>query len=154
MSGPSHRLFLLLERAAHAVRQRLERRSQGELGISMVQLGALFHLVSRDGCLHKDLADALGIQPAAVSGLVDRMAAAGLVQRRACSDDARAQRLHATATGKRIAGKARPVVAAAQAVLVEGFTDAEIAIVARFLSAAATRELWPDPAAPSRKVLS
>ncbi|MBC7975265.1 MAG: MarR family transcriptional regulator, partial [Myxococcales bacterium] len=92
MSGASHRLFLLLERAAHAVRQRLERRSQGELGISMVQLGALFQLVRSDGCLHKELGDALGIQPAAVSGLVDRMAAAGLVQRRACIDDARAQR--------------------------------------------------------------
>jgi DNA-binding MarR family transcriptional regulator len=154
VSGARPRLFLLLERAAHAVRQRLERWSRDELGISMVQLGALFQLVGSDGCLHKELAEALGIQPAAVSGLVDRMAAAGLVQRRPCSDDARAQRLHATAAGKRIAGKARPAVAEAQAALVEGFTEAEIAIVARFLSAAATRELWADPAPPSGKALS
>jgi DNA-binding MarR family transcriptional regulator len=137
------RLFLLLDRAAHAVRQRLERRARDELDVSVVQLGALFHLVGRDGCLHKELAGALGIQPAAVSGLVDRMAAAGLVQRRTCADDGRAQRLHATAAGKRIAGKARPVVAELQAALIAGFTGAEIAIVARFLAAAAERELWP-----------
>jgi DNA-binding MarR family transcriptional regulator len=154
VSGTSPRLFLLLERAAHAVRQRLERRARDELGISMVQLGALFQLVSSDGCLHKDLADALGIQPAAVSGLVDRMAAAGLVQRRTCRDDARAQRLHATAAGKRIAAGARPVVAEAQAALIDGFNDAEIAIIARFLSAAATRELWAAPAPPPGKALS
>ena len=145
VSGSAHRLFFLLDRAAHAVRQRLERRARDELGVSMVQLGALFHLVTRDGggCLSKELADALGIQPAAVSGLVDRMAAAGLVQRRTCPDDGRAQRLHATAAGKRIAGEARPAVLQMQVALVAGFTEAEIAIVARFLAAAAERALWP-----------
>jgi MarR family transcriptional regulator, organic hydroperoxide resistance regulator len=135
------RLFLLLDRAAHAVRQRLERRAQAELGITMVQLGALFHLAGDEGCLGKELASALGIQPAGVSTLVDRMEDAGLVQRRACTVDARAQRLHATAAGKRIVASARPVVAAMQAELTEGFTEAEIAIVARFLTAAASREL-------------
>lgn len=145
MNPRSPRLFFLLDRAAHAVRQRLERRARDELGVSMVQLGALFYLVTSEGggCLSRQLADALGIQPAAVSGLVDRMAAAGLVQRRTCADDGRAQRLHATATGKRIAGQARPAVAQMQAALTEGFTDAEIAVVARFLAAAAERALWP-----------
>jgi DNA-binding MarR family transcriptional regulator len=154
VTGKPPRLFLLLERAAHAVRQRLERRAQDELGVSMVQLGALFHLVGEDGCLHKQLGDALGIQPAAVSGLVDRMAAAGLVQRRPCSDDARAQRLHATAAGKRIAARAAPVVAEMQAALVAGFSPDEIAIVARFLATAAERALWPAPAPSTRKAPS
>jgi len=151
VSGHAPRLFLLLDRAAHAVRQRLERRARDELGVSMVQVGALFHLIGHDGCLHKELADALGIQPAAVSGLVDRMVAAGLVVRRTCADDGRAQRLHATASGKRIAGKARPVVAAMQAALVAGFSDAEIAIIARFLATAADRALWSVPAPPTGK---
>jgi len=137
------RLFLLLDRAAHAVRQQLERRARDELGVSVVQLGALFHLVGSAGCLHKELADALGVQPAAVSGLVDRMSASGLVERRACSEDARAQRLHATAAGKRIASKARPVVAELQRALVAGFTADELAVVERFLSVAAERELAP-----------
>ena len=67
--GP--KLFLLLERASHAIRQRLERRARDELDASMVQVGALFHVASHDGCLAKELAEALGIQPAGVSGLVD-----------------------------------------------------------------------------------
>jgi len=148
MPGP--RLFLLLDRASHAVRQGLERRARDELGISMVHLGALFHLSHHDGCLSKELADALGVQAAAITGLVDRMVEAGLAQRRQCSEDGRAQRVHITAHGKRVAGKAGPVVNAMQRALTEGFTDDEIAIVARFLAAAATRELTPVPASSPR----
>ena len=137
--GP--KLFLLLERASHAVRQRLERRAATELDASMVQVGALFHLAGHDGCLAKELAEALGIQPAGVSGLVDRMQSAGLVQRKACADDGRAQRLHITAAGKRAVTRALPLVAEMQAVLTEGFTDGEISVVVRFLTAAIEREL-------------
>ena len=139
--GHKHRLFMLLDRAAHAVRQRLERRARAELGISMVQVGALFYLAENDGCLHKHLAEALGIQPAGVSGLVDRMQAAGLVQVRASRIDARALHLHATAAGKKIATTARPLVAAMQAELSAGFTDDELDVIARFLAAATSREL-------------
>lgn len=141
MSRP--RLFLLLGRAAHAVQQRLEHRARDEFGVSMVQVGALFFLGSKDGSLHKELADALGIQPAGASGLVDRMVRGGLVQRRACRDDGRAQRLYLTAAGKRIVAKARPAVAAMQASLTAGFSDDELAVVARFLTAAIERELTP-----------
>ncbi len=131
----SHRLFHLLDLAAHAVRQRLEKRAQADLGISMVQVGALFFLVENPGCLHRDLATALGIQPAGVSGLVDRMETAELVTRKPSPTDARAQHLHVTAAGKRIAAKAGPVVRALQADLATGFTDAELDVVARFLTA-------------------
>jgi DNA-binding MarR family transcriptional regulator len=143
-----HRLFLLLDRAAHVVRQRLERRAQAELGISMVQVGALFYLAENDGCLHKHLAEALGIQPAGVSGLVDRMQTAGLVQCRASKTDARAQHLHATPAGKRIALAARPIVAAMQAELSVGFTAEELDVIARFLAAASARELDSPKGSP------
>jgi DNA-binding MarR family transcriptional regulator len=143
VSDSAPRLFLLLDRAAHAVRHQLERRARSELGISVVQVGALLHLVGSAGCLHKQLAEALGVQPAAVSGLVDRMAAAGLVERRACAEDARAQRLHATPAGKRIVARARPIIAELQCALGAGFTRDELAVVARFLTSAAARELAP-----------
>ena len=137
--GP--KLFLLLERSSHAVRQRLERRAREELDASMAQVGALFHLSAHDGCLAKELAEALGIQPAGVSGLVDRMQNAGLVVRKACAEDGRAQRLHITAAGKRAVTQALPLVAQMQSVLTEGFSEAEIAVVVRFLTAAIEREL-------------
>jgi DNA-binding MarR family transcriptional regulator len=139
-----HRLFWLLDRAAHAVRQRLEKRARAELGVSTVQVGALLFLVENDGCLHKHLAEALGIQPAAVSGLVERMHTAGLVQTRASQTDARAQHLHATATGKKLAAKAGPVIAEMQTALSTGFTAAELDVIARFLAGATARELYPE----------
>ena len=107
----------------------------------MVQVGALFHLASNDGCLAKELAEALGIQPAGVSGLVDRMQLARLVHRKACAEDGRAQRLHITAAGKRAVTRALPLVAQMQGVLTAGFSDAEIAVVVRFLTSAIEREL-------------
>lgn len=139
------RLFLLLDRASRVVRQRFERRAQAEFGVSMVQVGALFFLVEQDGCLHKELAQALAIQPAGLSGLIDRMEAAGLVQRRPVPDDARAQRLHATAAGRQIAARAAPLVRAAQDALTAGFTDAELDVVARFLTAAARTPAQGSP---------
>ncbi|HEX6837805.1 MAG TPA: MarR family winged helix-turn-helix transcriptional regulator [Polyangia bacterium] len=142
MSHKQPRLYHLLARASHAVKQQLERRSHELLGIGTVQAGALFHLVDADGCLQKDLASALGILPSAVSGLVDRLEAGGLVQRRGCGDDGRAERLHATVAGRRVAARAKPLVAEMQAILSSGFSEAEIAIVARFLTAAIERE-WP-----------
>ncbi|MDB4960135.1 MAG: marR family protein [Myxococcales bacterium] len=141
MRAKGPKLFLLLDRASHAVRQRLERRAREELDASMVQVGALFHLAAHDGCLAKELAEALGIQPAGVSGLVDRMEAGGLVQRKACAEDRRAQRLHITPAGKRAVTRALPMVGKMQGALIDGFTDAEIAIVVRFLEAATEREL-------------
>jgi MarR family transcriptional regulator, organic hydroperoxide resistance regulator len=135
------RLFLLLDRAAHAVRQQLERRARDELGVGMVQIGALFHLASQPGCRSMELAEALGIQPAGASTLVDRMEGAGLVRRRTCEHDARAQRLFATAAGTRVAARARPIVAELQARLAADFTEDELAIVARFLATAASRNL-------------
>lgn len=144
MSAPkAPRLYFLLERAAHVVREQVERRTHEGLGVGSVQLGALFHLVANDGCRHKELASALGVLPSAVSGLVARMEAKGLVDRRVCADDARAERLRATASGRRFVQQALPIVAEMQAALSAGFTEAEIAIVGRFLTAAIEKEIWP-----------
>lgn len=64
------------------------------------------------------------------------MEAAELVTRKPSPTDARAQHLHPTAAGKRIAARALPVVRALQSDLTAGFTDAELDVVARFLTAA------------------
>jgi MarR family transcriptional regulator, organic hydroperoxide resistance regulator len=153
MSRP--RMFQLLDRAAHVVRQQLERGARDDLGVSMVQAGALFHLAAHDGCRPSDLAAALAIQPAAATGLVDRMAEAGLVRRRPCPDDARAQRLAITARGRRIAERATPLVSQLQARLLAGFSPSELEIVARFLRHAAevplAAPLSPQPPQPSEE---
>jgi DNA-binding MarR family transcriptional regulator len=108
MTPPAdHRLFLALDRASHRVRERLEQLCRARLGVSSAQLGALLHLARHDGARAGDVAAALGVQPAAVTGLADRMIAAGLVRRKPCPDDARVQRLHLTAAGRRAADGGR-----------------------------------------------
>jgi len=138
---PERRLFLLLERAAHRVRERLELVARERLGVTAAQLGALMHLIGHDGARASELAAALGVQPAAVTGLCDRMVAAGLVRRRPCPDDARVQRLWLTSAGKRAAAGARPIVQAANRRLAELFTADELAVVARFLAAVGELDL-------------
>lgn len=131
--GDDRRLFFLLDRAAHGFRERVDALCKNRLGISAVQLVVLMHLAHQDGLRHKDLAAAIGTQPAAVTGLIDRMETAGLVRRRADREDARAQRVHLTAAGRRAVDAARPMIAAANARLAERFTSDELAIAARFL---------------------
>ncbi len=134
MTPADPRLFLALDRAAHRVRERLEQLSRARLGVSSAQLGALLHLARHDGDRAGDVAQALGVQPAAITGLADRMEVAGLVRRRPCPDDARAQRVHLTAAGRRAADGGRALVAAANTALATRFTADELAVVARFLA--------------------
>lgn len=49
--------------------------------------------------------------------------------------------LHLTAAGKRIAAKASPIVGQLQQTLTAGFTEDEVAVIARFVEAAIGREL-------------
>lgn len=140
-------MFHLLDRAAHAVRQQLERGAREQLGAPLAQVGALLHLAAHDGCRPSELATALAIQPAATTGLVDRLVEAGLARRQPCPDDARAQRLGATARGRRVADRAAPLIAGLQARLVAGFSAAELDVIARFLRHAAEVQL--DAPAPS-----
>ena len=155
-TGPppsERRLFFLLDRAAHRVRERFEQLCRERLGVTTTQLLALLHLGRHDGARASELAAALAVQPAAVTGLCDRMEAAGLVRRRPCPDDARVQRLWLTAAGKKAAAGGRPIVETANRRLAEQFTPDELATVARFLAAVGELDLAappaPHPGAPS-----
>jgi len=127
------RLFFLLDRAAHTFRERIDALCRSRLGVSAVQLAALLHLSRHDGDRPTELAAAIATKPGAVTGLIDRMEAAGLVKRRADREDARVQRLHVTAAGRHAIAAARPVIAAANRVLADRFTPDELGTAARFL---------------------
>lgn len=150
MSAPAadRRLFFLLDRAAHAFRERVDAMCRARLGISAAQLAALLHLSRADGARAGEIAAAIGTSPAAVTGLCDRMEAAGLVRRRADADDARVQRVHLTAAGRRAAAAARPAIAAANAALAARFTPDELAIAARFLRTVGELDLAALPLDP------
>ena len=81
---------------------------------------------------------ALDLGPPGISGLVDRMSAAGLIQRRADPDDGRAWRLWLTPTGRAALARTKAGLSEVNARLVDGFSDAEIDVVARWLTSLQT----------------
>lgn len=67
------------------------------LGLSLTQWHTLRCLDNGDGCVQKDLAREVGIEDAAMVGVLDRLVAAGLAERREAVHDRRAKTVHLTA---------------------------------------------------------
>ena len=107
--------------------------------VTATQSGLLFILGQRDGALMGEAGAALDLGPPGISGLVDRMTAAGLIKRRADPDDGRAWRLWLTPVGRAALAQSKAGLAEINAHLAEGFTNAEIDIVARWLTSFQTR---------------
>ena len=76
-----------------------------EFGLHTGQEMLLMHLWREDGCIQTDLVDKLCVQPATITKSLDRMEAAGFVQRRADADDRRASRVYLTDAGRALEKK-------------------------------------------------
>src|SRR5947209_3236560 len=127
-----HRLIYLLSVA----QRRLQRwmAAQPDNDVTPAQAGLLFILGKQDGILMGEAGTALDLGPAGISGLVDRTAAAKLVERRADREDGRAWRIWLTPKGRTALAQAKAGAAEVNAALTNGFTGAEIDIVARWLT--------------------
>ena len=73
------------------------------LGLSIPQFDVLSTLTEREGLTQQELAERLYVTKGNVSGLVDRLVGAGLVERRASPGDRRSHALHLTRAGRRLA---------------------------------------------------
>ena len=143
VAAKHHRLIYLLSVA----QRRLQRwiAAQRGSGVTPAQAGLLFILGRQDGVLMGEAGAALDLGPAGISGLVDRSVAAKLVERRADREDGRAWRIWLTPRGRTVLSEAKTSTAQINAALTEGFTSAEIDIVARWL--ASIQDKFPrDPA--------
>lgn len=143
---PDRRLVFLLNVAHRRVQRYVEARMAAKDGLTAAQAGALFVLGARDGALIGEVAEALDLAPSAMTGLIDRMARAGLVERRPDPRDGRALRLHLTAKGLKARQEAKAGVAGLNDHLTAGFTDDEIAVVSRWLASLQTKFPKGDPA--------
>lgn len=103
-------------------------------GVTSAQSGLLFVLGKRDGALMGEAGASLDLGPPGISGLAERMVEAGLIERRGDPDDGRASRLWLTAAGRKALARTKARVAELNARLAEGFSDAEIDIVSRWLT--------------------
>lgn len=127
-----HRLIYLLNVAQRRLQRWMAMQPGSE--VTPAQAGLLFSLGKQDGVLMGEAGAALDLGPAGISGLVDRTAAVKLVERRADSEDGRALRVWLTPKGRAALMQAKSSAADINAALTEGFTSAEIDIVARWLT--------------------
>jgi DNA-binding MarR family transcriptional regulator len=110
MVEPDQRLYYLLQRAAHRLRTTLDRRCLAVAGVTTAQLGALFAVQEEPGITQQGLAHALGLRESAVTGLVGRLTAAGLLSRQAHPRQHRAVVLELTKDGQTALEAARPEI--------------------------------------------
>lgn len=75
------------------------------LGLSIPQFDALSTLTEREGLTQQDLAARLYVTKGNVSGLIDRLVEAGLVERRPIPGDRRSHALHLTGVGSDLAAR-------------------------------------------------
>jgi len=92
---PSRNVGFLMHEVARLMRAEFMRRVE-HLGLTQAQWRALGNLARNQGIRQAQLAEILEIRPITLTRLVDRLQAAGLVERRADPDDRRAQRLFLT----------------------------------------------------------
>ncbi|MFJ2992423.1 MarR family winged helix-turn-helix transcriptional regulator [Pandoraea sp. NPDC087047] len=127
------RLLFLLNVGQRRVQQWIDARSVEGAGVSAAQAGVLFYLLHHEDALVGEVGAALQLSPSSMTGLANRMVAAGLLIRRADATDGRATRLRVTAAGHKAIACARDVLAELNALLHDDFSDAELRVVARWL---------------------
>ena len=96
------------------------------LGITRSQWWVLAFLSRRDGMTQTALAADLDLTKVAIGGLIDRMEAAGYVERRTDKRDARARRVMLTRAGQRLIATIRESVDAAERAILADLSEAEL----------------------------
>lgn len=99
---PPPSLGFVISDVARLIRRNFNRRVQ-HLGLTQAQWQVLAHLSRNEGIRQIQLADVLDMQPISVARIIDRMAAAGWVERRPDPADRRAVNLY-------LAPKASPIL--------------------------------------------
>lgn len=113
--------------------QQAELDSAGTLAATAANSGVLLVLDKSDGVSMGELAMALDLAPSAVSGLIGRMEVLDWVCRQPCHNDARAQRVWLRPAGRAKLPSVHRALARINSYLSDGFSDAELQTVARWL---------------------
>jgi len=128
------RLFFLMTQAQRSMVRYADAALLGQHGVTSAQAAALMYLAKNDASPLTRLAEGLGLNAPAITGLTNRLERLGLVERRDDPDDGRAYRLTLTPEGRRRAEAIVPRVRALQAEALRGFGPDEIDTIVRFLT--------------------
>ena len=102
-------------------------------GVTRSQAWVLAYLGRKDGMAQSDLAGQLDLGKVALGGLVDRLEAASLVERRADAKDRRVKRIFLTAAGRKVVNKMRSISGPTNAVILAGIAPEDVRATARTL---------------------
>ena len=119
---------VLVTDAARLLRRRFDARAR-RIGVSRAQWQVLIALARAQGINQAGLAERLEVETITVGRMVDRLADAGLVERRADPADRRAWQLFLTPHAATMLADLAPVAAELRAEMLDGFDTAEQAML-------------------------
>jgi DNA-binding MarR family transcriptional regulator len=114
----------LLHDTARVLRRDFERRSKGT-GLTRAQWAVLAYIARNEGSNQAALADMLEIEPITLVRQLDKLEAAGLVERRPDPSDRRVRRLHLTEATGPLLEQLQGLAAEARETALSGLSDGE-----------------------------
>lgn len=136
IARPTHRRLFSVFDHAHGRLSRQAGLALSEIGIKPAQATALVYLGYHNGCQLSELAEGVGHNNSAITGLVSRMEKAGFVSRRALQSDGRGKSVHLTDRGLLKRERVMDALRTVDEKLSKNFTDAEMETIYKFLNAA------------------
>jgi MarR family transcriptional regulator for hemolysin len=124
MDDPYQAVGVLLVDVARLLRRNFNRRAQA-LGLTQPQWQALARLSQNQGMNQACLADLLEVQPITLARLIDRLQAAGWVERRPDPADRRVQRLYLTVKAEPLLDDIRALATETREEAMQGLPDRE-----------------------------
>ncbi len=122
---PAKNLGLLINEVSRLLRRRLDRDAQA-IGLTSAQWRVLAYLVRYEGSNQASLADHMDMEPITLSRHLDRMEAAGMLERQADPHDRRAHRLYLTDSGRELMAGFRTMATDVMRDSTQGVSDREI----------------------------
>lgn len=122
---PAKALAIVMHDVARLVRRRADKAAHS-IGLTSAQWRVLAHLARAEGSNQACIADHMDMEPITLSRHLDRMQAAGMIERRPDPKDRRAHRLFLTEKGRGLMEGFRLATADVMDDLVEGLSAGEI----------------------------
>jgi DNA-binding MarR family transcriptional regulator len=143
MKTGTETIGFLLHDTARLMRRDFERRTRA-LGLTRAQWQTLFHLHRNEGCNQVTLADLLEVEPISLARVIDRLEAAGLVERRADPSDRRARLLFLGERAHPLLGELKTLGGQTREIALAGMSEDErtqlLNLVTRMRSNLSTRD--------------
>jgi DNA-binding MarR family transcriptional regulator len=122
--NPERSFGFLLYDAARLLRRDFDRRARS-LGLTRAQWSVLAHLKRNEGSNQATVADTLELEPITLVRLLDRLEAAGWVERRPDPSDRRARQLFLKEKARPVLDQLMALAAETRAVALQGMSEAE-----------------------------